>query len=75
MAAEWDGLKTLGWGLWQKWPVGWWFLEAALVLAGGAYYAVRAAELRTFGGRPILSIGFIALIHTVNSPLIAARGF
>jgi membrane-bound metal-dependent hydrolase YbcI (DUF457 family) len=64
----------VGLGLWVKWPVGWWFFELVFVLAGGGYYLARARKLGTFGGKAVLSVALMLVLHVGNSPWLLARG-
>ena len=61
----------LGFGLWQALPVGWWFVELALVAACGAYYLRGAAESDYFGRRPVLALIVVLLLHLSNSPWLS----
>lgn len=61
----------IGFGLWTKSPTGWWWMELAFILAGCAYYVVRARRLGTFGGRAIWASAVVVILHIVNSPWLA----
>ncbi len=70
--ALWPGSHShLGFGLWRVLPIGWWFVELAVVLAGGAYYVRRARLSKAFGRRPILVVGVILVLHAFNSPWLS----
>jgi membrane-bound metal-dependent hydrolase YbcI (DUF457 family) len=72
--ALWPGSKMhLGFGIW-KWAPGWWFFELGFILLCGAYYLARARKLGTFGGRGLLAVGVIVLLHVVNSPWLSPAG-
>lgn len=62
-----------GLGLWVKWRVGWWFLEAVVVALGCAYYAVRARQVGGFGKRAWGVIAVVVLLHVVNSPWLMGK--
>jgi membrane-bound metal-dependent hydrolase YbcI (DUF457 family) len=66
----------LGFGLWRSLPVGWWFVELAVVVAGSAYYLVRArreGSARGYGGRPLGAVIVVLVIHVLNSPWILGK--
>jgi membrane-bound metal-dependent hydrolase YbcI (DUF457 family) len=66
----------VGWGLWRSLPVGWWFVEGAVVLAGCAYYFARArrdGKAQGYGGRPLGAVVVVAVIHVLNSPWLLGR--
>ena len=65
----------LGFGLWQSLPIGWWFVESALVAGACAYYWVRARDLKTFGGRATWATLVVLALHLSNSPWLLGRGF
>jgi membrane-bound metal-dependent hydrolase YbcI (DUF457 family) len=67
----------LGFGLWRSLPIGWWFVEGAVVLAGCGYYFVRArrdGKDQGYGGRPLGAVLVVLIIHLLNSPWILGRG-
>lgn len=61
----------LGFGLWQTLPVGWWFVELAVVAAGGGYYVMRARRSDLFGRRPLLALLVVVILHLSNSPWLS----
>jgi membrane-bound metal-dependent hydrolase YbcI (DUF457 family) len=66
----------LGFGLWHSLPIGWWFVEGAVVLAGCAYYVARARRegpTHHYGGRPLGAAAVVLAIHVLNSPWILGR--
>jgi membrane-bound metal-dependent hydrolase YbcI (DUF457 family) len=65
----------LGFGLWQRLPVGWWFIEGALAVLGCGYYWVRARDSKTFGGRAGWAAALVLALHLSNSPWLLGRGF
>jgi hypothetical protein len=69
--ALWPGSGVhLGLGLWRLLPTGWWFVELGFVAAAFGYYVVRSRPGTTFGGRPALMAGTLAVLHLVNSPWV-----
>ncbi|MGD2047476.1 MAG: hypothetical protein PVJ80_02175 [Gemmatimonadota bacterium] len=70
--ALWPGSEMhLGMGLWQALPRGWWFLELAVILAAGAYYAVKARSSDAFGRRPLAVVAVVIALHVFNSPWVS----
>ena len=61
----------LGFGLWQRLPLGWWFVELAVIGACGAYYLRRATQSDDFGRRPLLAVLVVMLLHVSNSPWLS----
>lgn len=61
----------LGVGLWGLFPVGWWFIELAVIAACLWYYWRRSRADRSFGGRAGAAILVVLLLHVVNSPWLA----
>lgn len=61
----------LGFGLWKSLPVGWWFVELAVIAACLGYYWYRALRSTTFGGRPAAVALVVLLLHAMNSPWLA----
>ncbi len=71
--ALWPGSEThLGLGLWRSMPVGWWFVEMALIGVACAYYWSRARRLGTFGGRAVWVVVVVVVLHVLNSPWLKA---
>lgn len=66
--ALWPYGPHTGAGLWVRWPIGWWFFEAALVALGCAYYLARAKKLGGFGKRPWAVVAVLVVLHVANSP-------
>ncbi len=72
--ALWPGSAAhVGLGLWRALPVGWWFVELAFVVAGCAYYAVRAKRDGTFGGRWPWACAVVLFLHVFNSPWLSPK--
>jgi len=70
--ALWPGSAAhVGFGLWQLAPRGWWWFELAFILACGAYYALRARRLNTFGGHWASAIAVVLVLHLSNSPWLS----
>jgi len=61
----------LGFGLWQRLPTGWWFVEAAVIAALWAYYWRRSSADPSFGGRPFAIAAVLIFLHAFNSPWLA----
>jgi hypothetical protein len=61
----------LGLGLWNRLPIGWWWVELAVIALFCAYYVVRARSLRTFGGRALWACAVILALHLFNSPWLS----
>jgi hypothetical protein len=66
------GLAHLGFGLWKRLPLGWWWVELAFIAACSAYYLNRARSSRTFGGRAGWACAVVVALHILNSPLLAS---
>jgi hypothetical protein len=64
----------VGFGLWTRWPHGWWILELAFIAICAAYYMARARQLKTFGGRAWIVVAIVFALHVVNSPWLAPTG-
>lgn len=58
----------LGLGLWKRLPVGWWWVELAVIAVLCAYYVSRARAAKTFGGRALWACAVILALHLFNSP-------
>ena len=58
----------LGLGLWKRLPVGWWWVELAVIAVFCAYYVSRARAAKTFGGRALWATAAILALHLFNSP-------
>lgn len=70
--ALWPDAEThLGFGLWQRLPVGWWLVELGVIAAGGGYYAVKARRSDAFGRRPLAVVTVVVLLHIANAPWFA----
>jgi len=61
----------IGLGLWQRLPVGWWWVELVCIAAGCTYYVLRARRLATFGGHAYWACAVVVLLHVINSPWLA----
>lgn len=71
--ALWPGSAAhVGFGLWERLPTGWWFVELAFVLAAGAYYVVEARRSDAFGRHPLAVLAVVLLLHVANSPWLSA---
>jgi hypothetical protein len=63
----------LGFGLWRRLPIGWWFVELAVVVGGIAYYWKRSLEERSFGDRAWAVATVVVILHIVNSPWLSPK--
>jgi membrane-bound metal-dependent hydrolase YbcI (DUF457 family) len=61
----------IGLGIWKLLPRGWWVFELAFILVCSAYYLFRAKSLKTFGGRGLIAVGVIIVLHITNSPWLS----
>jgi hypothetical protein len=52
-------------------PVGWWFVELAVVVAGVSYY--WKLEERSFGDRAWAVAAVVVLLHIMNSPWLSPK--
>ena len=67
--ALWPGAAAhLGFGLWTIAPPLWWFIELAVIAAGGWYYWQRSKSDRSYGGR---AVAVIVLFHVLHSPWLS----
>ena len=64
----------MGFGIWRRMPVGWWFFELAFIALCSFYYWLRAGQLKTFGGRADWVCGVVLLLHLTNSPWLSPVG-
>jgi hypothetical protein len=70
--ALWPGSTVhLGLGLWKRLPVGWWWVELAVIAVFYGYYVSRARTAKTFGGRALWACAVILALHLFNSPLFS----
>jgi len=70
--ALWPGAAThVGFGLWRLLPTGWWVVELGVIAAGWWYYARRARDVGTFGGRPVAIAVVLLALHLMNSPWLS----
>lgn len=70
--ALWPGAAThLGFGIWTALPKGWWFVELGFIALASFYYLFRARRSESFGGRPWLVVGVVALLHISNAPWLS----
>lgn len=71
--AIWPGAEThWGFGLWQRLPTGWWFVEVAFIAAASGYYLVKARHDDSFGRRPVAVVVVVLILHVANSPWLSA---
>lgn len=71
--ALWPGSTThLGLGLWAAMPIGWWFVELAVVAPLCWYYWSRSRSDRSFGGRAVWVIVVVLILHVLNSPWLSS---
>jgi hypothetical protein len=71
--ALWPGSEThLGFGLWELLPQGWWFVELAFIVLGGAYYVRASRSSESFGRRSVTVVIVVVLLHVFNSPWLSA---
>ncbi len=61
----------LGFGLWNWLPIGWWWVELAVIALFCTYYVARARALETFGGRALWACAVILALHLFNSPWLS----
>jgi len=67
--ALWPHAAThLGFIIWTRFPIGWWWLELAVVAAACAYYMASARRHKTFGGHSLWACAVIVVLHALNSP-------
>lgn len=67
--ALWPGAAAhVGFGLWQSLPMGWWFVELAVIIAACAWYIRRARRSEAFGRHPWIVSAVIFALHAFNSP-------
>ncbi len=70
--ALWPGSSVhLGLGLWRTMPLGWWFVELAVIAGFGWYYWRRSRSDGSFGGRAAAAIVVIVVLHLLNSPWLS----
>jgi hypothetical protein len=71
LLALWPGSSLhLGLGLWRTLPVGWWFVELAIVLMGGAYYVFRVRQQQTPLRSAYMASALVLALHTGNFALL-----
>jgi hypothetical protein len=61
----------VGLGLWQLLPVGWWWVELAVIAVLWAFYWRRSISDARFGGRPFAIAGALMFLHVFNSPWLS----
>jgi membrane-bound metal-dependent hydrolase YbcI (DUF457 family) len=67
LLALWPGSSVhLGLGLWQTLPLGWWFVELAIVLMGSAYYVVRVRQQQTSLRGAFVASALVLVLHVGN---------
>jgi hypothetical protein len=72
--ALWPGSAGhVGFGLWYSLPVGWWFVELAVVAGGIGYYWRRARADGSFGGRAWAVALTVLALHVLNAPPLTRR--
>jgi hypothetical protein len=70
--ALWPGSQVhLGLGLWTALPVGWWFVELAVIAAGFVYYWRRSSAHPTFARHPVGVALVLVALHAFNSPWLS----
>lgn len=62
----------IGFGLWQRLPTDWWFVELAVIAGAWAWYAHRATRSPAFGGRAGAVGVALFVLHLANSPWLSA---
>jgi len=71
--ALWPGASThLGFGLWQRLPTGWWFLELGVIAACFATYVRHSRKDRSYGAHPVGVALTLLVLHVLNSPWLSA---
>lgn len=71
--ALWPGSSVhVGIGLWRTFPMGWWFIELAVLAAGFGYYWYRSRAVRSFGARAAAVALVLLFLHVANSPWLSA---
>ncbi len=63
--------QHVGAGLWERWPIGWWWAELAFVACCLAFYVVRARPGDRFGGRAPWAAAVVIVLHVANSPWLS----
>jgi hypothetical protein len=75
LLAPWPGSSThLGLGLWQTMPVGWWFVELAIVLLGGAYYVFRVRRQHGPVRSAYVASALVLFLHVGNMAFLYVTG-
>jgi hypothetical protein len=70
--ALWPGSDAhVGFGLWRKLQVGWWFAELAVIAGLWLYYWRRSIPNPTFGRHPYAIAGVLIVLHVFNSPWLS----
>jgi hypothetical protein len=71
--ALWPGSSIhFGFGLWERLPVGSWFVELAVILSGCGYYIAKARHSERFGRFPWMVTVVILGLHLFNSPWLSS---
>jgi len=71
--ALWPGSAAhVGFGLWQRLPQGWWFVELGVILAALVFYVTRARRSSSFGGHAVTAGLVVVVFHVLNSPWLSA---
>ena len=67
--ALWSYSEThIGFGLWNRLPHGWWWIELAVIVAACAYYLRTACRQTTFGRHAWWASAVVVLLHLLNAP-------
>ena len=66
-----DATVHLGLGLWRRWPIGWWFLELAVMTLLWGYYWRRSRAHPSFGAHPFIIAAVLLGLHVFNSPWLS----
>jgi len=66
-----DSAAHIGLGIWSSLPIGWWFVELAVVTAGWGYYAWKSRASPIYGGRFIAMGVALLVFHVFNSPWLS----
>jgi hypothetical protein len=58
----------LGFGLWNRLPQGWWWIELAVIGAASAYYVAGVHFRKNFDSRRWWPCAVVLLLHVLNAP-------
>lgn len=71
--ALWPGSGIhLGLGLWRILPIGWWFVEGAVVALACLYYWRCSRHDNSFGRHALVAVAVVFVLHLLNSPWLSA---